>query len=741
MAVARKNKKVAMKKTRPKKRNKTKLFTSRRLTKLQIVMFVALFAVIGSITLLWSRAAINPPGTNRGAAYDKVGFYPGHVNDGGIETFQGPITNWLGRNQPIPFLLQFGARTSLAAFNNNNAGEFLPTKLGRYKKAGQSPPFKLVYSVPLGFGDRQEPQNYWIAEYDKIINNTGSYRADYLKLAQQMKDNGYGDAIIRLDWEFDLGREQNRRAAASPTKWIQAWKVVHGIFKSVSPDFKFDYNFISGAIDFPIVKDAYPGDAYVDIIGADFYDRGSAGDYCPDKRGWCDPDAAWASFETRLNKIKAFAVSKGKPISFPEWATEAVRTDGTASCGIEGCKLVGGDDPRYIRGMAEWMNALPKTGAGSLAYATWFWQGQSSKEGSHKLFESGVSDSLVPKARDEFKKWFGGSATGGSITDNAPTVSITSPAEGALVTGTVNIATTASDDKAVTKVTFEVDGATLSTDTTAPYNASWPTSGLSGLHSISATAHDAVGNTASDTRTVSLANSDGKPDLIVTDVNWEPAVPGNGQDVTFSATIQNIGTKATAPGVIIGVSFRVNDAVVSWSDTDSTSLAAGGSRTLIANEGPDGDMYWNKPATGNYNVHATVDGTGATTNRIDESSETNNAGLPEVLTVIDSSTGLPTPITNLKVSSIRRQNVGNVSWTASSHPSGIASYKLLLNGVHSKTATTTKTYLNALNGSTDYNLQVIAVANNGTQSTPATIKFRTARLCLIGGLCFGQKVY
>src|SRR3989344_3567658 len=82
-----------------------------------------------------------------------------------------------------------------------------------------------------------------------------------------------------------------------------------------------------------------------------------------------------------------------------------------------------------------------------------------------------------------------------------PTISITSPASGATVSGTTNINATASDNIGVTKVEFYVDGVLKSTDTTSPYSYSWDTTNGGAhacngahTHSLTAKAYDAAGN-------------------------------------------------------------------------------------------------------------------------------------------------------------------------------------------------------------------------------------------------------
>ena len=77
----------------------------------------------------------------------------------------------------------------------------------------------------------------------------------------------------------------------------------------------------------------------------------------------------------------------------------------------------------------------------------------------------------------------------------APTVVITSPTQGSAVANVVNISAQADDLLGVTKVEFYVDDILLLTDDTAPFEASWDTTGAAtGPHTILAKAYDAAGN-------------------------------------------------------------------------------------------------------------------------------------------------------------------------------------------------------------------------------------------------------
>src|SRR5207245_4668320 len=69
-----------------------------------------------------------------------------------------------------------------------------------------------------------------------------------------------------------------------------------------------------------------------------------------------------------------------------------------------------------------------------------------------------------------------------------PTVSMTVPAAGVTVAGTVTVSANASDNVGVAGVQFKLDGANLGAEvTTAPYTLSWNTATASnGLHTLTA---------------------------------------------------------------------------------------------------------------------------------------------------------------------------------------------------------------------------------------------------------------
>lgn len=93
----------------------------------------------------------------------------------------------------------------------------------------------------------------------------------------------------------------------------------------------------------------------------------------------------------------------------------------------------------------------------------------------------------------------------------APAVNLTSPNDGATVTGRVDVTASASDNVGVTWVEFYVDDNLKASDTAAPFSFRLETTTLSnGAHALKAKAHDAAGNAATDDDTaVTVSNSGG----------------------------------------------------------------------------------------------------------------------------------------------------------------------------------------------------------------------------------------
>src|SRR5439155_833888 len=165
-----------------------------------------------------------------------------------------------------------------------------------------------------------------------------------------------------------------------------------------------------------------------------------------------------------------------------------------------------------------------------------------------------------------------------------PTVSITSPAGGATVSGTTAVSASASDNVGVVGVQFLLDGAALGAeDTTSPYSVSWNTANTgNGSHTLTATARDAAGNrTTSAGVTVTVSNAPPPDTTARTDISTPPTC-------TAASTPPSLPDAPPIFGVA-GVQFLLDGAALGAEDTTSpysvswnTANTSNGSHTLTA---------------------------------------------------------------------------------------------------------------------------------------------------------------
>jgi protocatechuate 3,4-dioxygenase beta subunit len=145
--------------------------------------------------------------------------------------------------------------------------------------------------------------------------------------------------------------------------------------------------------------------------------------------------------------------------------------------------------------------------------------------------------------------------------DPPPVVTLTAPTVGQTVYegATVTLAATASDNGAVARVRFLVNGVQVALDTTAPYSTSYAVPlGASSLE-VTAEATDNLGQTSSDTRTVPIT-SDPPPVVDIT-------APAPGQSVVEGATVSFSATAVDNVQVTL-VRFFVDGALLA---TDTTA--------------------------------------------------------------------------------------------------------------------------------------------------------------------------
>jgi hypothetical protein len=183
---------------------------------------------------------------------------------------------------------------------------------------------------------------------------TGAYNSYFVTLAQALVAGGASNAYLRLGWEFD-GSWFSWSAATSAAEASYAsyfGQIVTAMRSVPGAAFRFVWNPDAGAFTEAgySVEAAYPGDAYVDVIGLDSYDQ-----------TWATPQTpanAWSS--TTLPALVAaqeFAASVGKPLALPEWGV-IIRSDGHGL----------GDDPYYVNHIVSWM----ETASNGVAFESYF---------------------------------------------------------------------------------------------------------------------------------------------------------------------------------------------------------------------------------------------------------------------------------------------------------------------------------------------------------------------------------
>jgi hypothetical protein len=198
---------------------------------------------------------------------------------------------------------------------------------------------------------------------------SGAYNSSFVTLAQNLVSAGASSAYLRLGWEFDGSwfswAAQSPAAEASYAGYFA--QIVTAMRSVPGAAFRFVWNPDAGAFTESgySVAAAYPGDAYVNVIGLDAYDQ-----------TWATPQTpanAWSS--TTLPSLAAaqqFASSHGKQLAFTEWGV-AIRSDGHGL----------GDDPFFVSQMISWMHSA----SNNVTYESYF---DSNSGGTNSLITGGM---------------------------------------------------------------------------------------------------------------------------------------------------------------------------------------------------------------------------------------------------------------------------------------------------------------------------------------------------------------
>ncbi|RZU32613.1 Ig-like domain-containing protein [Blastococcus saxobsidens] len=213
--------------------------------------------------------------------------------------------------------------------------------------------------------------------------------------------------------------------------------------------------------------------------------------------------------------------------------------------------------------------------AGTLTNGVWSvsWDTTAAAEGAHTVTASATDGTST--ATDSIAV----------VVDNVadPVVKLTGPADGATLTGSVDVTADPTGTEGVARIDFSLDGKVIVTDTTSAdgWTWSWDTVGdAEGAHVLTATVVDTAGQQSSDSRSVTVDNvtvgsvtpSSGKQGTTV-----QVVITGTG--FASGATVDLQNGEGTEP-VVSGVSVA----------SDGTSLTA--TFTIGKTSGPRKDRPW-----------------------------------------------------------------------------------------------------------------------------------------------------
>jgi len=159
-----------------------------------------------------------------------------------------------------------------------------------------------------------------------------------------------------------------------------------------------------------------------------------------------------------------------------------------------------------------------------------------------------------------------------------PAVSLTGPASGATVSGTVGIAFSATDNVGVASITVTAGSATVCSFTGGASSCAWNTTLVAnGAYTVTVTARDAAGNVHSASASVTVKNADTqKPVVTITSPASGATLTGT-TNITFTST-DNVGV--TAITVAAGTSTVCTLAGTATSCSWNTAQVANGAYTI-----------------------------------------------------------------------------------------------------------------------------------------------------------------
>jgi hypothetical protein len=319
--------------------------TSRQANKLSTFFFSATLLCFTLVAILFSPTPVQ--------ALQLNGVYVGACDNATLSDYE----NWAGT---MDVIVDFPSRDSWDKMANE--GIYSGWGLGG-TNWDESRKSKVVISLAM------VPENLKSSRESEIRAGANGQRNFYFQsIAQSLKNNGYGNATIRLGWEFNGDWYAHSSNDNTPQEWIGYFRQIVDTMRSVpGTNFRINWNPNHMQNWHRPAAQFYPGDNYVDEIGLDVYDACWESDTYPIPAGASEIEKqrrrrnAWIAIKTKyrvsteagypsgLDGWVRFASEHGKPLTIPEWGVNE-RLD--ASGDFENS---GEDNPYYIEQMYNWM--------------------------------------------------------------------------------------------------------------------------------------------------------------------------------------------------------------------------------------------------------------------------------------------------------------------------------------------------------------------------------------------------
>lgn len=182
--------------------------------------------------------------------------------------------------------------------------------------------------LPRSHDARIYPANFRLAA-------SGTYDGYYIQYAQRLAATGLTNVICRIGWETN-GISRPDFCKVDGEAFKATWQRIATILRQYNPTILTEWNNIKKGAQAANIMNYYPGDAYVDVFGVNYYD------------GW-PPLNTQAIWDTQF-----YATYKSGPWGLGAWAAEARGRGKLFACsewGINAGRYNCTDNPFYIESM------------------------------------------------------------------------------------------------------------------------------------------------------------------------------------------------------------------------------------------------------------------------------------------------------------------------------------------------------------------------------------------------------